>query len=98
MKFYECSHCHNIIAYVKSSGVPVMCCGHWLPRREPGQDPKCQYGVGQVGAAVVVDVAAEADCQRQRLDCREAVAVGDPDREGRCAQEFRYPGDRPVTA
>ena len=27
MKFYECSHCHNIIAYVKSSGVPVICCG-----------------------------------------------------------------------
>ncbi len=27
MKFYICSHCGNIIAYVKSSGVPVMCCG-----------------------------------------------------------------------
>ena len=27
MKFYICSHCGNIIAYVKSSGVPVMGCG-----------------------------------------------------------------------
>ena len=27
MKFYICAHCGNIIAYVKDSGVPVMCCG-----------------------------------------------------------------------
>ena len=26
-KFYVCSHCGNIIAYVKNVGVPVMCCG-----------------------------------------------------------------------
>lgn len=27
MKFYKCERCGNIIAFVKSSGVPVMCCG-----------------------------------------------------------------------
>ena len=27
MKFYKCSHCGNIIAYVSPSGVPVVCCG-----------------------------------------------------------------------
>ena len=27
MKFYVCSHCGNIIAYAKNSGVPVVCCG-----------------------------------------------------------------------
>ena len=27
LKFYECAHCGNIIAYVKNQGVPVMCCG-----------------------------------------------------------------------
>ena len=26
-KFYVCSHCGNIIAVVKNTGVPVMCCG-----------------------------------------------------------------------
>ena len=26
-KFYVCSHCGNIIAFVKNTGVPVMCCG-----------------------------------------------------------------------
>lgn len=27
VKFYRCSHCGNIIAKVKDSGVPVVCCG-----------------------------------------------------------------------
>lgn len=27
MKFYYCKHCGNIIAMVKPSGVPVVCCG-----------------------------------------------------------------------
>lgn len=26
-KFYICEHCGNIIAKVKDTGVPVMCCG-----------------------------------------------------------------------
>ena len=27
MKFYKCSHCGNIIAFVENKGVPVKCCG-----------------------------------------------------------------------
>jgi superoxide reductase len=27
MKFYRCSHCGNIIAFVENKGVPVKCCG-----------------------------------------------------------------------
>lgn len=27
MKFYKCKHCGQIIAVVKGTGVPVMCCG-----------------------------------------------------------------------
>lgn len=27
MKFYICEHCGNIVTYVKSTGVPVVCCG-----------------------------------------------------------------------
>ena len=26
-KFYRCEHCGNIIAMVKNTGVPVVCCG-----------------------------------------------------------------------
>ena len=27
MKFYQCAHCGQIIAIVKATGVPVICCG-----------------------------------------------------------------------
>ena len=36
MKFYICQHCGNIIAMVKSSGVPVMCCGEPMTEIIPG--------------------------------------------------------------
>jgi len=27
MKFFRCEHCGNIVAMVRESGVPVVCCG-----------------------------------------------------------------------
>ena len=36
MKFYVCSHCGNIIAFVHASGVPVMCCGQKMQELVPG--------------------------------------------------------------
>ncbi len=35
VKFYVCRHCGNIIAYAKSSGVPVMCCGEEMVKLTP---------------------------------------------------------------
>ena len=35
MDFYICKHCGNIIAYVRDSGVPVVCCGEKMQRIEP---------------------------------------------------------------
>ena len=35
-KFYICEHCGNIIAVVKASGVPVMCCGEKMKEIIPG--------------------------------------------------------------
>ena len=36
MKFYQCSHCKKIIAIVKESGVPVICCGEKMAEIIPG--------------------------------------------------------------
>lgn len=36
LKFYRCSHCGKIIAVVKESGVPVMCCGQKMEEITPG--------------------------------------------------------------
>ena len=35
MKFYRCKHCGNIIAYVKESGVKVVCCGEPMEELVP---------------------------------------------------------------
>ncbi|MCR5485563.1 MAG: desulfoferrodoxin [Clostridiales bacterium] len=34
-KFYICRHCGNIIAFVKASGVPVVCCGEKMQEIVP---------------------------------------------------------------
>ena len=36
MKFYRCSHCGQIIAIVKETGVPVVCCGEPMTEVIPG--------------------------------------------------------------
>lgn len=35
-KYYFCKHCGNIIAFVKSSGAPVTCCGDLMQEILPG--------------------------------------------------------------
>ncbi len=35
-KFYICQHCKKIVAVVKESGVPVMCCGQKMNELIPG--------------------------------------------------------------
>ena len=37
MKFYRCSHCGQIIALVKETGVPVICCGAPMQEIIPGE-------------------------------------------------------------
>lgn len=36
MKFYQCAHCGQIIAIVKKTNVPVMCCGQPMQEIIPG--------------------------------------------------------------
>ncbi len=36
LKFYRCSHCGQIIAVVKGTKVPVMCCGEPMKEIIPG--------------------------------------------------------------
>ena len=36
MKFYRCAHCGQIVAIVKGTGVPVMCCGERMQEIIPG--------------------------------------------------------------
>ena len=60
MKFYICKHCGNIIAVVKSSGVPVVCCGEKMQEIVPGSSDGAKEKhvpvVTREGGKVVVNV------------------------------------------
>ncbi len=62
MKFYVCAHCGNIVAYMKNSGVPVMCCGEKMQELVPGtSDGAAEKHVPVVkteGAKVTVEVGS----------------------------------------
>ncbi len=36
MQFYRCNHCGNIIVFMESKGVPVVCCGEKMSELVPG--------------------------------------------------------------
>ena len=36
MKFYRCAHCGQIVAIVKKTGVPIICCGEPMTEIVPG--------------------------------------------------------------
>ena len=36
MKFYRCKHCGQIIAIVKKTGAPIVCCGEEMEEIIPG--------------------------------------------------------------
>ena len=42
MEFYICKTCGNIIAYARSSGVPVMCCGGKMEQLAPNTTDAAQ--------------------------------------------------------
>ncbi len=64
MKFYICEHCGNIIAMVKDTGVPVMCCGQRMKEIIPGTTDAAQEKhvpvVKVEDRLVTVDVGAVA--------------------------------------
>lgn len=62
MRFYICEHCGNIVTFVKSSGVPVMCCGQKMTELVPGTtDAAVEKHVPVIqaeGAQVIVTVGS----------------------------------------
>ena len=48
MKFYRCKHCGQIIAIVKETKVPIMCCGEKMEEIIPGTGNKAIVTVGSV--------------------------------------------------
>ena len=64
LEFYRCKHCGQIIAIVKGTGVPVVCCGEKMEKIVPGTtDASVEKHVPVVevnGNTVVVTVGSVA--------------------------------------
>lgn len=64
MKFYSCRHCGNIVAYVKDSGVRIVCCGEEMKELVPNTtDAAAEKHVPVIkekGQKVTVEVGSAA--------------------------------------
>lgn len=95
MKFYVCEHCGNIVTFVKSSGVPVMCCGQKMTEIVPGTtDAAVEKHVPVVkaeGAQVTVTVGAVEHPMLPEHYIPLIAAVT----EDTVVMKFPKPGDKP---
>ena len=84
MKFYICRHCGNVIAFVKNTGVPVMCCGEKMQEIVPGSvDAAAEKHVPVIkteGQKVTVSVGSVAH-PMQEEHYIEWIAMVSEDRE-----------------
>ena len=94
-KFYRCAHCGNIIAKVKDTGVPVMCCGAKMEEMIPGtSDGAAEKHVPQYtveGNLVTVKVG---EVEHPMLDNHYIEWVSIQSRFGN-QRKLLNPGDKP---
>ena len=109
MKFFKCSHCGNIIAFMENRGVPVMCCGQKMDELVPGSvDAAAEKHVPVVeinGNTVTVKVG-EADHPMTEahhiawivLETENGFQKKELDPTGAPCAEFALAGDKAVAA
>ena len=95
MKFYVCAHCGNIIAFVRNTGVPVMCCGEKMqeivPNTTEAATEKHLPVIHADGREVRVCVGSTA---HPMADEHHIAWIALHTRQGNQRKELR-PGDRP---
>ncbi len=96
MKFYRCAHCGQIIAIVKGTGVPVMCCGEAMQEIIPGTvDASLEKHVPVYEVSngkVVVNVGA---AEHPMLDEHYIEWIAVQTKEGNQRKALK-PGDKPL--
>ena len=96
MKLYRCDHCGNIVTFVHSAGVPVMCCGQKMTELVPGTvDAAVEKHVPVVevnGAQVEVKVGSVAHPMLPEHYIQIIAAVSG----NKVTFQLPKPGDEPV--
>ncbi len=93
MEFYRCEHCGQIVAVVKKTGVPVICCGQPMQKLEPGttdaslekhvpvfeiKDNKVIVSIGEIAHPMIESHYIEwVSLQTKAGNQRKALAPGD---------------------
>ncbi len=109
MKFYKCSHCGNIIAFMENKGVPVMCCGQKMEEIIPGSvDAAAEKHVPVItidGSAVTVKVGDVDHPMTEEhhiawivLETKKGFQKKELDSTGAPCAEFALAGDEVVAA
>ena len=99
MKFYRCDHCGNIVTFVHSAGVPVMCCGQKMTELVPGTtDAALEKHVP------VVEIERDGHVIRARVGSTEHPMLPEHyiewialEAEGRLEIHYLEPGMKPTT-
>lgn len=95
VKFYICSHCGNLITFIKESGAPIICCGDPMTKLEANStDAATEKHVPVINKEdncikVVVGEVMHPMLEEHFIEWIACVADGKVD--------FRYlsPGDEP---
>lgn len=98
LKFYVCSHCGNIIAFVKNTGVPVMCCGEKMQELTANTTDAAQEKhvpvIQQEGDRVTVQVGSVAHPMTEEHDIEWICLQSAQGNQRKCLK----PGDQPQAA
>ena len=95
MKFYRCEHCGNIVAMVKESGVPVICCGEAMkplvPNTVEAAHEKHIPVLSREGERVTVTVGSVAHpmLDNHYIEWIELIA------DGKVYRQYLNPGETP---
>ena len=96
MKFYRCEHCGNIIVFMESKGVPVVCCGEKMKELEPGSSDGAHEKhvpvIEKDGSKITVKVGS---AEHPMMDAHYIQFIVLETKQGFMKKDLK-PGDKPV--
>ena len=97
MKFYRCEHCGNIVEFVESSGVPVVCCGEPMKELVPGTtDAAVEKHVPVVNVEGNVVKVEVGEVEHPMLEEHYIGFVAIETKNGAVQKKYLNPGEKPV--
>lgn len=95
MQFYRCKHCGQIVAVVKKTGVPLVCCGEEMEELVPGMvDASVEKHVPQYEVKGNVCYVKVGEVEHPMVDNHFIEWVAIQTKSGNQRKQLK-PGDKP---